>query len=376
MIIAFCLFRYFPYGGMQKSFRAMAEEALRRGHGVRVYTHEWQGEALAGTEVVAVPRRGYTTQARQRGYARFVRAHLVAHPVALVVGCNRIPGLDVYYAADNCEAARLHGVGGAIKRWLPRYRHLLRFERAVFVTGGATRLMYVAARQRALCLQHYPQAAAAASTLLPPGIARDALHAAQRASARAAVRRELGADEATSVLLAIGSGFRTKGLARTLRAIAVLPPALRARVLLAVAGQDRERAFARLARRLGIAAQLRFLGGRDDVPRLLAAGDLLAHPAVYEASGSVLLEAAAAGLPVLASAACGFAPLVRQHDFGRVIPEPFAQAHYAVLLREMLEAPPAARERWRTNGLRFSREGDIHDRPRHAVDFLEACARS
>jgi UDP-glucose:(heptosyl)LPS alpha-1,3-glucosyltransferase len=373
--LAFCLFRYFPFGGMQKSFRAIAEEALRRGHALRVYAHRWQGEPLAGATLVPVPLRGLGTPARQRHYVEFVRAHLAAHPVDLTVGFDRVPGLDVHYAADDCLAARLEGRRGAIRRALPRYRHLLGFERAVFASGGATRIMFISGRQRDACLRHYPQAAEAASTLLPPGIAPNRMDEAAQADARAAVRRELGADGSRVVLLAIGSGFRTKGLERTLRAIAALPPSLRDGLVLAVAGQGEARPFLRLAQRLGLGDRLRMLGGRDDVPRLLAAGDLLLHPARSEAAGAVLLEAGVAGVPVLASGVCGFAPFVAQYGFGRVMPEPFSPQVYARTLREMLEASAEERARWRANGRAFGRVADVYGRARHAVDFLEAGVR-
>ncbi len=369
MKLALCLFKYFPFGGMQRNFRAIALEALRRGHAVRVYTGAWEGPPVDGIELVTVPLRGRTTQSRQRHYARFVHAHLGAHPVERVVGFNRMPGLDVYYGADSCEAARLDGAIGAVKRLLPRYRHLLAFERAVFAAEPPPRLMFVAERQRTQCLRHYPAAARAPSTLLPPGIARQDVDAL--AATRAATRAALGIADHQLLLLAVGSGFRTKGLARTLRALAALPAPLGARARLFVAGDDRADAFLRLARQLGIADSVHFLGGRDDVPQLLAAADLLLHPALFEAGGAVLLEAAVAGLPVLASAACGFAPWIERHDFGRVIPEPFAQPEYQRLLRGMLEADAAQRARWSANGRQLARSGDIYDRAPRALDFIE-----
>ena len=46
---------------------------------------------------------------------------------------------------------------------------------------------------------------------------------------------------------------------------------------------------------------VRFLGSRDDLPRVYAAADVLAHPSRMEAFGLVLVEALACGLPVVAS---------------------------------------------------------------------------
>ena len=46
--IAFCLFKYFPYGGLQRDFLRIALETQARGFNIRVYTLEWEGDLPAG----------------------------------------------------------------------------------------------------------------------------------------------------------------------------------------------------------------------------------------------------------------------------------------------------------------------------------------
>ena len=138
------------------------------------------------------------------------------------------------------------------------------------------------------------------------------------------------------VVLCIGSGFKTKGLDRSLRAFASLPPELRARSRLIAIGDDRPTRFARLAGQLGITKRFAIWKGRDDIPQVLQGGDLLLHPAYYENTGTALLEAVVAGLPVLATATCGYAFHVEAARAGRVIGEPFAQAELVV---EVLQGP-------------------------------------
>ena len=87
------------------------------------------------------------------------------------------------------------------------------------------------------------------------------------------------------MLLFVGSGFKTKGLDRCLTALAALPDGVRDRTRLIVVGQDNTVPFERIARSYGIAEKVRFLGGRSDIPDLLAAGDLLVHPAYSENTG-------------------------------------------------------------------------------------------
>ena len=44
MKIAICLYKYFPFGGLQRDFLRIAEVLVKRGHEVRVYTREWNAD--------------------------------------------------------------------------------------------------------------------------------------------------------------------------------------------------------------------------------------------------------------------------------------------------------------------------------------------
>ncbi len=43
MTLAFILYKYFPFGGLQRDFMRIALECQRRGHDIRVYTLIWEG---------------------------------------------------------------------------------------------------------------------------------------------------------------------------------------------------------------------------------------------------------------------------------------------------------------------------------------------
>lgn len=367
MRLAFALFKYSPYGGLQRDFMAVARRCQQRGHSVRVYSWSWDGELPAGFERVAVPVSALSNHRRQQQFAEFVQQHLAANPVDCVVGYNRLPGLDLYFAADNCYAAKSAG-RGALHRLSPRYRHFSAFERAVFDPAAHTRILTIAPRQRDDFQRHYATPGER-FVALPPGIPRDRVAGADAAERRNAKRRELGLADDDLLLLALGSGFATKGLDRSLRALAALPEPLRHRCRLHVVGNDRPARYQRLARKLGIAEQVQFLGGRDDVPDYLLAADLLLHPARSEAGGMALLEAAVAGLPVLASAVCGFASYIADYGCGQLLAEPFDQQRYNRQLAEMLESPQ--REQWAAGGLRMAREADIFDQVEQVVAEIE-----
>ena len=55
MLVAFCLFKYFPYGGLQRDFMRIAQEVENRGHQVRIYVADWQGEKPDTFDIVHVP---------------------------------------------------------------------------------------------------------------------------------------------------------------------------------------------------------------------------------------------------------------------------------------------------------------------------------
>lgn len=101
-----------------------------------------------------------------------------------------------------------------------------------------------------------------------------------------------------------------------------------------------------LAEKLGVRSKVHFFSGRNDVSELMAAADLLMHPAYQEAAGIVLLEAIAAGLPVLTTAVCGYAHYITDANCGTVIAEPFSREQLNDVLRKALTQSPL-RMAWR-----------------------------
>ena len=102
MQLAFLLYKYFPFGGLQRDFVRIAQECQQRGHAIRVYTLSWEGEVPEGFEVVKVPVTAWFNHRRYARFTRWVQDDMRRRPVDRVVGFNKMPGLDVYYAADPC----------------------------------------------------------------------------------------------------------------------------------------------------------------------------------------------------------------------------------------------------------------------------------
>lgn len=371
MIIAFCLYKYFPYGGLQRDFMRIAQTVAARGHHVKVFTQQWQGERPEQFEIVLVPVTARTNHGKNAQYHQWVENDLKVHPVDRVVGFNKMPGLDVYYAADVCYAAKVEREKGFLYKLTARYRHYAQFEKATFQQGKKTQLLMLTPTQIADFKKHY-QTESERFHIMPPGIYPDRKYSNQIADSRRVYRQKNGIDQQQLMVLQVGSDFKRKGVHRSLEALAALPETLRKRTRFLVVGQDKPGRFEAKAKQLGIADNVQFFSGRDDVAELMAAADLLIHPAVQEAAGIVLLEAIVSGLPVLVTEVCGYAHYIESAHCGEVIPEPFNQATLNRAFSSALEND-ALRNQWAEQARQYADSEDLYSLPEKVADIILGC---
>jgi UDP-glucose:(heptosyl)LPS alpha-1,3-glucosyltransferase len=160
---------------------------------------------------------------------------------------------------------------------------------------------------------HFPRVAARVMTI-HNGVDLQAFSSGTRAVEAAALRERLGIAPERLVAVFVGSEWERKGLEPAIRALAGAPE-----WDLLVAGEgDRER-YEALARSLGVADSIRWLGVSRDVPLVLEAGDALVFPTAYEAFPLVALEAAASGLAILATPVNGVRELIIDGRSGLLI---------------------------------------------------------
>lgn len=158
---------------------------------------------------------------------------------------------------------------------------------------------------------------------------------------RAAFRAEIGAGANTPVLCVVGEMLPRK---RQFDAIAALPRLLVSHpdALLILVGDGKLLAQNEaLARRLGVAANCRFLGFRRDVPTILAASDLFVFPSAQEGLPCAIQEALAMRVPVVATDVRGNRELVGDAT-GRLIPLADSEA-MADAASELLSLPKKTR---------------------------------
>ena len=107
MKLAVCLYKYFPFGGLARDFMRIMQQCLKAGDQVDVFVMEWQGDHPTNMRVHIIPVNGVSNHARLKSFIDKVRFELDYGSYDLVLGFNKMPGLDLYYAADPCYLARV-----------------------------------------------------------------------------------------------------------------------------------------------------------------------------------------------------------------------------------------------------------------------------
>ena len=209
--------------------------------------------------------------------------------------------------------------------------------------GRYRRVVAISERVRQQLKQHYGVPDEKIVTI-PNGINLSRF-SPDNAKARTEMRRSLGFDESTPLVLFVGSQFRLKGLEVAIRALA----GMTTEAHLLVVGNDTAKGFRQLAKELGVAERVHFLGARKDLPEIYPAADVFVFPSLYETFALVCLEAMASGLPVLAARVGGIEDYLRDEENGLFIKrdgQDIAQKLDRVL------ADAELRARFRSNGLK------------------------
>ncbi|MBA3496250.1 MAG: glycosyltransferase [Gemmatimonadales bacterium] len=165
------------------------------------------------------------------------------------------------------------------------------------------------------------------------------------------LRLLLARDEPRAVVLTVARLDPQKGHEYLLAAAAAIPQAV---FVFAGEGEERPR-LERMARALGVADRVRFLGHRSDIPDLLAVCDVFVLPSLYEGLPLAVLEAMAAAKPVVATAVGGTDEAVTNGKSGLLVP-PAEPSALAGAIRTVLGDPTVARRLGEAGQARARRE--------------------
>jgi len=265
-----------------------------------------------------------------------------------VLTLDRVPGCDAYRAGDGVHAAWLERRSALESGWRKWFRPLNRkhaqiaqLEDEIFDPASTTAIIANSrmVRDEIVRLHQYPEERI---TVVPNGLPESAYFAAPP---RDDARMKFGIQPNQFIALFAGSGWERKGLRFAIEAMHRLP-----RLELWVAGKGRP---------VGSAPKnVRFLGPRRDIPALLAAADVFLLPTIYDPFSNACLEALAAGIPVLTTAANGCSEVMQPGEDGEVFAQPTDIDAIVEALTKWSEGGRAveAREAIRTRARRFTIE--------------------
>jgi len=211
--------------------------------------------------------------------------------------------------------------------FIPNVRGLA-YERATRMRGMLWRRLIAPRAEKVICvsaavrdeLAHHAPGVSGKAMVIPNGV-----DLGSRASAidRTHVRDRLGVPEGCFLIGSVGRVHPVKGHADLVAAAARLARDDSAPFQVIIAGYPVDpwaTELAGLARTLGVERLVHFLGHRPDVPELLAAMDVFVLPSHSEGMPNALLEAMAAGKPVVATRVGGSAEIIRDGENGLLVP--------------------------------------------------------
>ena len=335
-------------GGAETYVVDLCRRLVRAGHSVDLYAETWR-EGVLPPEVncVRVAATGPTKLARTWAFGENSEAALRAASYDCTVGFINtwyhdvlIPQGGVHGGSLECNARRfpagwersLYLLGKVANPKFWAYRAI---ERKQY--GGGRPLRVVAVSRMVMGhLQRFHRVPANRVHVIPNAIDAGRLDVPDPADARSRFREAAGLAPGDLAGLFVGHNFGLKGLKPLLFALALRKQQAGARpVKLAVCGGGKVGPFRRLAKGLGLAGDVKFLGFYPEVRDAYHGCDFFASPTYYDPCSLVVFEALACGLPVMTTACNGAGELMTNGREGFVVRSPDSVAEIASAVDRM-----------------------------------------
>jgi glycosyltransferase involved in cell wall biosynthesis len=349
-------------GGADKQLLSAAQEMLHRGHDVLIVSL-----TPLGPMGLEARKLGIATESLQmrrswpdpRGLARLARLVRGWKPDVLhshMVHANLLARVLRLFQPIPAMVSTIHNIyeGGRLR--MLAYRLTNHVVDAITIVSQAAADRFVRDR---IVPRHLLR-------VIPNGLDTDNFRIVSP-EARAAFRRSMGLEH-EFVWIAVGRFEVSKDYPNMLHAFAKVHRGAPTTVLLLVGRGTYRDEIETLARNLGIADAVRLLGVRDDVPELMSAADGYLMSSAWEGMPVVLLEAATAGLPIVATSVGGNHEVVHDGASGFLVPSRDA----AALARAMQRMMELSADDRRTMGERGREHVRAHYGLGRLVDRWEA----
>ncbi len=317
MKVAVVVPKYGLVGGAEKVVFELTERLARQdGMEIHVFANSWR-KGAAPVIFHRVPRVSFPRWLRPIAFAFIAGRMIGGRGFDLIHSHDRIVKMDVF---------TMHGIPH--RTWVreARKKKMSLFDLAVDwlerkgVTGSNTFILPVSSLVKDELLKVYP-VPESRIRVIHPGMDPVVFNAEAMEGSRSRLRSRYGLTENDTVVLFAGMNFQIKRLDLVIDAVAaaarIRPDC---RPFLLVLGRGPRERYVDQACKSGIGDRVVFAGVTDDMAAFYAASDLFAMPSGFDTFGLVVLEAMAAGLPVIITERTGAKDLVKSGLQGFVVP--------------------------------------------------------
>lgn len=389
MKIAFCYESVLPArGGCETYISDLARRLAADGHEVHLYACRWDESVLPETTIFhRIPSVGGPRFLRPWRFAAACEKALAEDERLVSIGFDKTWGQDILYPQGGLHAASAaynldkyahplkRGLAWIVKQLDVAHWSYLFLERRQYLCER-TPLVVVNSHMVSQHFRDYYNLDSDDVRIIPSSIDPDRFLEHDRPRRRMDSRGEWGLSPEDTVGLFVAMNYRLKGLEPLLYAVKHLVDKVGASrgFRLLVAGNPKFGRYQRLARKLGIADHVRFLGYCQETRNCYFASDFLVHPTFYDPCSLVVLEALACGLPVITSLSNGASELLSPPREGYVVDDPHDHARLAWCMEQLLD--PARRNACAQAARRTAMQWTFEHHYRQLLQvFTEAAAR-
>lgn len=314
MKVALVIYTFGGRGGAERMCAALAKGLRMRGHEIEVLAHDFTAtDAVEVSRHVPISTSDTLPGQRHLTFAENVEKALATRSYDVVHSFARTTRQDILRLGGGCHVEYLRHTdedrswaSRLFRRFNPKERAILALERRSMAPGAYRKVAAVSRRVADEAIRHYavPERDV---VVIHNGV--DVNRFSPRVKSRGmGTRQALGIGDGDVMFLFVGMGFKRKGLAHAIEALARLPASPTSRLV--VLGGGEVATHRRLARKLRLQERVFILGARDNPEDYYGAADAFVFPSLYDPFPNACLEALACGLPVVTTRVTGVAEIM------------------------------------------------------------------
>ena len=326
---ALVIYKYFPFGGAQRDMMLLAEK-LSKTFAVEILTMEWNAiKPPKNIKIKLLKNNAFFNHKKYLIFQQKALEYIESQNDLISVAFSKLSGFDFYYAADSCFTYKNKNF---FLNLLPRNRFFLKQEKDIFSNYSHTKILSISEKEN-LIYQSIFKTDNKKFIFIPPFIDKKFFEISKIDSDP--LKGYFSKNR--KFILFVGSGFKTKGLDRSIHSFASLPDSIQKNYNFAIFGKDKANKYQKLIDQYNLSDSIKIFEGHNDIHKVMRSASLLIHPARYENTGLILLEALSQNLPIITTENCGYSHYVKNHNYSIVLNNPFEQNQLNAALHKLLE---------------------------------------